>query len=192
VAQGLERAADESLDAARTSTSIELFYGGLTAALLQYSAADSIYAFIESFFEFIGKAATETFPQIAARRVLCEERRVTVLGSLWHATGLDPNKLNPTSFASLGAWIDELAGVPHDEAVANVHDRVLRLVIPSFMRDLVLGSVDRLTGRTESARAALSRAYEALDRDLERNSRLPIEPNYMVPLGNELKALGWT
>jgi hypothetical protein len=169
------------LDEARATSSIELFYLGLGEALLHYRAADAIAEFFADYFASAGRES----PEVEAHRVLCEERRVTLLGAFYSATSLDP-RVQPTSFPSLRRWIDYLAAMPLDEAVALVHDHALRLVFPRFVRDIVLGGLFRRVGRANASVESLMRAYEALELDRNRNAQLPTEPNFLVLVTEEL------
>ncbi|HMI98521.1 MAG TPA: hypothetical protein VK488_01675 [Gaiellaceae bacterium] len=179
--RSLELTADRQLDSTRRQSSLERFYLGLADAALHYRAADAICAFLIDLY-----ASTDADTgELRSRRVIYEERRVTIVGSFFHASGLG-GKLDPTSMPSIGPWIDALSTLPAGQARALVHDHALQLVIPDFMRDLVLGSVWRLTGQAEAALAALERAYERLNTDRSLNAMLPWEPNFLVPLCREL------
>lgn len=177
----LADAGQRIINEARTSSSVELFYLGLSEALLNYRAADAIAGFFAEYNEFSG----EQRPEVGAHRVLCEERRVTILGSFYSATSLDP-RVRPTSIPSLRGWMDQLATMPLKEAEALVHDHTLRLVIPRFVRDIVLGGLFRRVGSADRAVELLMRAYEALERDRERNAQLPTEPNFLALVSDEL------
>ena len=183
----LRRQGDRMVNACRGVTSIELFYAGLGNALLHYRAARHMHSF---FVDLSGslERAEEHLPGITAQTVICEERRAVILGGLWHATGLSQHHLDPSSFPSLGAWMYELGASPMDRALASAHDLTLRLVIPTFLRDLGLGSANRMAGRANAACVLLSRALAALDHDGARNSIVPAEPDYRMLVRSELSA----
>jgi hypothetical protein len=177
----LEWAADRQLDAARREASIERFYVELAHAGLLYRAADAICAFLTD----LAAGGNRDTAELESRRVIYEERRVTIVGSFFHAASFHWD-VNPTWPPSIGAWIDALATLPPTTARAIVHDYALKLIIPGYMRDLVLGSVWRLTGDTQNALQALQRAHEQLTANHQLSPPLPWEPNLLLALSDEL------
>jgi hypothetical protein len=186
VAGSYEAAGNSAMNAASKTSSVQLFFATLVHGHLYFRAADLIYASLERFSESTARPGL-LFSELATRRIICEERRAVILSSLIGPLGL-PDKLNPTDPNSIGEWINSLAAMPSRQARALAHDEALRMMIPRFLRELVLGSVYRLHGETTRARDTLTRVLSQLEADEARNARLPTEVNLMPALMQELAA----
>lgn len=185
VACEIQDGADHVLDGARTLTSIQRFYVALADVQLRHRAADAMFAELVKMLPNATDRPAFLAP-LENRRVISAERDVSVRGSFMHATGLVTREVDPTSFASVGWWATYLAGQGAAQARSALHDLALRLVVPTFVRDLMLGIVYRMLGESERAGATLLRVSESLERDRAQNSLIPGEPAYLPPLYEEL------
>jgi hypothetical protein len=168
---------------ARRALSIELFYIRLHRALVYFKAADGVLEFLDRLY------GSTPHPQLDAQRVLCEERRVVIVCSLWHAAAVGTD-MNPTSFPSLFHWIDELAAtLPLEAAEDHVDNAALQLVIPGFVRDLALGWLYLRRGHLKDASEQLTSVIARLERDLQENPPVPFEPGYLIPAREALAGL---
>lgn len=185
VACEIQDSADHLLDGARTLTSIQRFYAALADVQLRHRAADAMFAELVKMLANAPDRPAFLAP-LENRRVISAERDVSVRGSFMHATGLVTREVDPTSFPSVGWWATHLAGQGAAQARSALHDLALRLVVPTFVRDLMLGIVYRMLGESERARATLLRVSKSLERDRAVNSLIPGEPAYLPPLYEEL------
>jgi hypothetical protein len=183
----LAKLGSEMLDRARRLGLLEGFCLGLSLAQAHFAASDQISRFLAELYAASEADASADFAGLEARRVLCEERRVTIIAALAHVTGINADDLNPGDFTSLQTVAAALANEPRRTAEAWLHDRALRLAIPVFTRDLLLGMTHRRAGRLDAAKPALERTLQAVSE--ARELRVPTEPNFQVLIERELGAM---
>lgn len=181
VAAKLRQQGDETLDRCREVTAVTLYFPLLAQALLWYLAAAAAFRFTHHFYCHTAPDATDRLRAIERELVLCEERRAVIEAALAIPAGL--GGFNPDSGDRdvLWGWVLALRDIDLEDAELEVHELALQLIIPRFIRDIVLGFL-RLGSpqQFDAGVALLQRTIARLKRDAPQHLQLWAETNYVA------------
>jgi hypothetical protein len=181
VAAKLRKQGDETLDRCREITAVTLYFPLLAQALLWYLAAATAFRFGDHFYRYMAPDETERLHAIERELVLCEERRAVIEAALMRPAGLGGFNPDTGDRDVLWGWVLALRDIDLEDAELEVHELALQLIIPRFVRDIVLGFL-RLGSpqQFDAGVALLQRAIARQKRDAPQHLQLWAETNYVA------------
>src|SRR5579864_30580 len=181
VARVLQKQAEQFRDEAKLKVCIEQFHFNLYIPLLYYRCALYAYNVVLSLSKIpfvTGERALQRIEAARAETALCEEHRVIIMASLTAVLGgLDLP--NIASVEESRNWMAALATRSLPEAELKIRQAYdAELLMPKFLRDIMLGFVACISGKTKAGLARMLAAMQELEKHIEEAVLLG-DPNYL-------------